>query len=84
MSVEAPEFRTTPRQKESFEVTRVLRLNATPEEIFAGATECLRGTLVGNPRCVGCGGIAVYARDCGRRVKPGPQAATVERVGARR
>ncbi|CAM9119086.1 unnamed protein product [Ectocarpus sp. 4 AP-2014] len=36
VSVEAPECRTTPRQEESFEVTRVLPLNATPEEIFAG------------------------------------------------
>ncbi|CAN0007302.1 unnamed protein product, partial [Ectocarpus sp. 6 AP-2014] len=36
VSVEAPECRTTSRQKESFEVTRVLQLNATPEEIFAG------------------------------------------------
>ncbi|CAM9279958.1 unnamed protein product, partial [Ectocarpus sp. 12 AP-2014] len=36
VSVEAPECRTTPKQKESFEVTRVLPLNATPEDIFAG------------------------------------------------
>ncbi|CAB1120922.1 unnamed protein product [Ectocarpus sp. CCAP 1310/34] len=37
VSIEAPQCRTTPRQKESFEVTRVLPLNATPEEIFAGS-----------------------------------------------
>lgn len=37
VTVEVPECRAAPGQEESFEVTRVLPVDATPGEIFAGA-----------------------------------------------
>ena len=36
VTVGVPECRGAPRQRETFEVTRVLPLDASPEEIFAG------------------------------------------------